>query len=378
MTTLVTGGTGFTGSHLVRRLLERGQHVRVLDNQPGLFHDDLKAMGAEIMIASVTDAKAVDQAVEGCEVVQHTAAAFRKLNVPAQHYWDVNVEGTRNVADACLRYGVRRLVYCSTQGVHGHVADEIGNEQSPIAPADYYQETKYEGEKVVQGYVQKGLDANIIRPTAIYGPGDPGRFLILFKLVQRGTFHMFGPGTSHYHPVHIENLVDSFELAAEKEGITGEAFIIGDDHSYELNALVREVARAMDRDVTIKHWPFAPLRAASVVCEAMCKPIRVTPPLFPRRVDWFKQHRSFDISKAREVLGYEPRVDLPTGLKQTGEWYRQYGYLDGHPQRDVHLPPSLTEGPGAAGLESGVHARIGDRSHGIHGGASCTDARRTG
>ncbi|RNC80656.1 MAG: NAD-dependent epimerase/dehydratase family protein [Phycisphaera sp.] len=341
MPTLVTGGTGFTGSHLVRRLIERGETVRVLDNQQGLFYDHLKSLGAEITLASVTDKDAVNEAVRGCDVVHHTAAAFRKLNVPDSHYWDVNVEGTRNVCQACKDFGVRRLVYCSTQGVHGDVKTSVGSEESPIAPADYYQETKYNGEEVVQEFVAGGLDANIIRPTAIYGPGDPGRFLILFRLVQRGTFHMFGDGTTHYHPVHIENLVDAFELAAHRQGITGEAFIIGDERSYELNELVREVARAMDRGVKVRYWPFAPLRAAAVVCEALCKPIRVTPPLFPRRVDWFKQHRSFDVGKARRMLGYEPRVDLATGLKQTGEWYRQNGYLVGNPAKDPAMPPAI-------------------------------------
>ena len=341
MAVLVTGGTGFTGSHLVRRLIENGQQVRVLDNQPGLFHDHLKELGAEITIASVTDKDAVFRVTDGCEIVHHTAAAFRKLNVPDQHYWDVNVGGTRNVCEACEKFGVRRLVYCSTQGVHGDIKTKQGSEESPIAPADYYQETKYNGEEVVQEFVKKGLDACIIRPTAIYGPGDPGRFLILFKLVQKGTFLMFGDGKTHYHPVHIENLVDAFELAAEKEGVTGEAFVIGDDRSFELNELVHAVAEAMGKTVKVRYLPFKPLRAAAVVCEAVCKPLKITPPLFPRRVDWFKQNRSFDIGKARRLLGYEPRVDLKTGLKQTGDWYRECVYLGGTPAAQLRLPPTI-------------------------------------
>ena len=185
MTTLVTGGTGFTGSHLVRRLIEDGQHVRVLDNQPGLFHDHLKELGAEITIASVTEKDVVDRVIEGCEIVHHVAAAFRKLNVPQQHYWDVNVEGTRNVCDSCLRHGVRRLVYCSTVGVHGNITTKQGNEDSPITPADYYQQTKYDGEKLVLDYVRdKNLPSGMIgmlrsNVPAIYVYGGtilPGHF----------------------------------------------------------------------------------------------------------------------------------------------------------------------------------------------------------
>jgi nucleoside-diphosphate-sugar epimerase len=142
MRALVTGGTGFTGSHLVRRLLARGDQVRVLDAAPGLFHDELRQLGAEITLGSVTDAALVDRQVAGTDVVFHLAAAFRKINLPKREYWEVNCQGTRHVADACLRHEVRRLVYCSTQGVHGHVARPPGDESSPIAPEDYYQQTK--------------------------------------------------------------------------------------------------------------------------------------------------------------------------------------------------------------------------------------------
>ena len=323
MKVLVTGGTGFTGSHLVKRLLAKGDEVLVIDNQKGLFFDELEALGAKIELGSITDKELVDRVVAECEVVHHLAAAFRKLNVPDKVYWDVNVEGTRNLAAAAYRHQVRKFVYCSTQGVHGHVAEPPGNENSPIAPADYYQFTKYEGEKVLQEYVQKGLDAVILRPTAIYGPGDPGRFSILFRLTKKGRFLMFGDGKTFYHPVHIDNLVDAFELAAEKEGIAGEAYIIADEHYYSLNDLVKQVAKAMGIPVKIQHLPFRPLWIVAWVCETICKPLRITPPLFRRRVDWFRQVRAFSIDKAKQELGYWPQVDIEAGLSETGKWYQK-------------------------------------------------------
>ena len=98
----------------------------------------------------------------------------------------------------------------------------------PLLPRITINLTKYEGEKVVQEYVNKGLDAVTLRPTAIYGPGDPERFLILFRMVKRESFLMFGDGETFYHPVYIDNLVDAFELAADKEGVRGKTYIIGD------------------------------------------------------------------------------------------------------------------------------------------------------
>jgi nucleoside-diphosphate-sugar epimerase len=327
MRVLVTGGTGFTGSHLVRRLLDQGHAVLVLDNQKGLFYDELRARNAKIELGSVTDKDLVDKFVKECEVVHHLAAAFRQLNVPDGYYRTVNVDGTRHLLDAAFRFGVRKFIYCSTQGVHGDIKKPPGNEESPIAPEDHYQVTKYEGEKVVGEYVKKGLDAVILRPTAIYGPGDPGRFLHLFRIVKRGVFPMFGDGETFYHPVYIDNLVDAFELAAQTNGIEGEAYIIGDARRYSLNDLIRHVAEAMEVPLRIRHFPFWPLWTAAVACEMLCKPLRLTPPLFRRRVDWFRQNRAFDISKARQNLGYEPKVDLPSGLRRTAQWYTDHHYL---------------------------------------------------
>ena len=327
MRILVTGGTGFTGSHLVRRLLHSGHEVRVIDYQKGIFYDDLNSKGAKIELGGILDRNLVDRMVKGCEVVHHVAAAFRQLNVPEQHYWDVNVEGTRYLLDAAKRHRVRKFVYCSTQGVHGHIQNSPGNELSPIAPEDYYQLTKYEGEKVVEKYVKEGVDAVILRPTAIYGPGDPGRFLILFRLVSKGTFFMFGDGNPCYHPVYIDNLVDAFELVTEKDGISGETYIIADEHYYTLNELVMSVAKALGSKLRIFHLPFSPLWVAANLCEMVCKPLRVTPPLFRRRVDWFRQNRAFSIEKAKQEIGYKPLVVLEEGLKKTGEWYEVEGLI---------------------------------------------------
>jgi nucleoside-diphosphate-sugar epimerase len=324
---LVTGGTGFTGKALVRRLLDLGHEVVALDYKEGLKTQELRDWGAQVILGSVTDPDVVRRAMEGVEVVHHLAAAFREMNVPDRYYWEVNVGGTRNVLAAALDHGVRKFVYCSTCGVHGNIDQPPGGEDAPIQPADYYQRTKYEAEPLVREFQERGLPSLILRPAAIYGPGDPERFLLIFRRVARGTFPMFGDGRTYYHPLYIDNLVEAFVLAMRDGVGNGEAYLIADDQYVEIEELVRRVARALGVDVKVPHYPVWPVVAAGHVCEKLCRPFGITPPIFPRRVDWYRQNRAFKIDKAKRDLGYEPKVGLDEGLRRTAEWYRQEGYL---------------------------------------------------
>jgi nucleoside-diphosphate-sugar epimerase len=239
----------------------------------------------------------------------------------------VNVEGTRWLLEAALRSGIEKFVYCSTCGVHGDIKSEPADENASIAPEDYYQYTKYEGEQIISEFVGKGLKIVTLRPTAIYGPGDPERFFMLFKMVSKGRFLMFGPGRVHYHPAYIDNLVDAFELAALSTQGNGEAYLIGDEKYYTLDELVSAIAETLGVELSIRHVPFWPLWSAALACEMVYKPFRVDPPLFRRRVDWFRQNRAFSIEKAKKELGYQPKVDLKEGLAKTAQWYREKGYL---------------------------------------------------
>jgi nucleoside-diphosphate-sugar epimerase len=327
MKILVTGGTGFTGKALVRRLLDDGHTVVALDYKEGLKTQELREWGAEVVLGSVTDPEVVARCVRGVEVVHHLAAAFRELNVSDEYYLEVNVGGTRNVLAAAAREGVRKVVYCSTCGVHGNVDHPPAGEDAPIQPADYYQRTKYEAEPIVREYFRNGLDTVILRPAAIYGPGDPERFAMIFKRVARGTFPMFGGGHTLYHPLYIDNLVDALVLAMEPGKGSGEAYLIADEQYLEIEELVRRAARALGVDVKIPHYPVWPVVVAGHVCEKLCKPFGITPPLFPRRVDWYRQNRAFRIDKAKRDLGYRPRVGIDEGLRQTADWYRREGYI---------------------------------------------------
>jgi nucleoside-diphosphate-sugar epimerase len=327
MEIFVTGGTGFTGAALVERLLADGHVVNVLDNKPGLIADKLTAAGANVHYGSITDRAEVAAAIGNPEVVMHLAAAFRETGAPDALYKSVNVDGTRIVVEESIRVGARKLVYCSTQGVHGHIANPPGDETSPIAPADYYQQTKFEGELVLDEFENANIEFTILRPTAIYGPGDPERFVMIYRRAKKGFFPIFGSGQTYYHPVYIDNLVDAFVLAMEQGKGAGEAYIIADEEYFSIRDLVRLVAESIDADVSTPKLPIWPLIIAGHVCEKACKPFGINPPIFPRRVDWFRQVRAFRIDKAKRELGYVPRIGIKEGLRRTGEWYRENDYI---------------------------------------------------
>lgn len=327
MKILVTGGTGFTGSVLVKRLLLLGHQVKIIDYQKGIVYEQLLKEGVEIIIGSITDKVLVDKSTEQIDFVFHIAAAFRELDVKDEHYYNVNVNGTRYVLEAAVKNQVKKVVYCSTQGVHGHINNPPGDENSPIAPEDYYQQTKYEGEVIVQGFIKKGMKATIIRPTAIYGPGDPERFFLIYKRVNKGYFPIFGSGETFYHPVYIDNLIDAFLLCLDLEKGNGQTYLIADEEYFPIKELVNRVGKAMNINVNIKFYPIMPLVITGHIVEKICKPFGIVPPIFPRRVDWYRQVRAFKIDKAKKELGYNPKVGIDEGLKNTYEWYVSNGYL---------------------------------------------------
>jgi 2-alkyl-3-oxoalkanoate reductase len=327
MKVLVTGGTGFTGKALVRRMLDDGHTVVALDNQEGYKTDELRTWGAEVIIGSVTDRDVVARCMRGVEIVHHVAAAFRDLTVSPAYYREVNVEGTRNVMDAAVREGVRKFIYCSTCGVHGNVDHPPGGEDAPIRPADYYQQTKYEAEPIVLDYYRHGLKSTILRPAAIFGPGDPGRFHLIFKQLSKGWFPMFGDGKVLYHPLYIDNFLDALVLSMVEDVGLGQAYLIADEEFTTIEDLVRRAAKAMGQEFEFRRYPIWPVVAAGYVVEALCKPLKISPPLHPRRVDWYRQNRAFKIDKARRELGYEPAVGLDEGLRRAYEWYRQEGMV---------------------------------------------------
>jgi nucleoside-diphosphate-sugar epimerase len=325
MKVLVTGATGFTGGHLARELVRRGNSVRALVRDPARAQA-LAAEGMELAPGDLVDADAVRRAAEGCDVVYHIAAVYREARHGDDYYRRVNVGGTQNVLDAARAAGVGRVVHCSTVGVHGDIAKVPADETAPFSPGDAYQDTKLEAELLAAREFANGLGGTIFRPVGIYGPGDL-RFLKLFKTVYNGTFRMAGKGDVLYHMTFIDDLVDGIIRCGEVPAAAGQTYILSGPRYTTVRELVEAVATAEGRKAPRGSIPMAPLMAAATLCEWLCKPLGIEPPLHRRRLDFFIKDRAFSSDKARRELGYQPRVDLAEGLARTFAWYRETGRL---------------------------------------------------
>jgi nucleoside-diphosphate-sugar epimerase len=322
---LVTGVTGFTGGHLCERLARDGYPVRALVRDPGRA-ERFRRLGVELAAGDLRDRAALDRAMAGVDTVYHIAALFRPENVTREEMFAVNRDGTRHMLDAARAAGVGRFVHCSTVGVHGDVRHPPATEDSPYAPGDYYQESKTEGEKIALEYMRDGMPVVVFRPGGIYGPGDL-RFLKLIRPVARGRFVMFGSGEILYQMVYIDDLVDGIIRCGTLPTAVGRVYILTGEPAVTLNGLVAMIAGVLGVRPPRLRLPVTPLYLAGWLCELLCKPVGVNPPLYRRRVDFFRKTRSFDISRAKRELGYTPRVDLPTGIARTVAWYRQQGLV---------------------------------------------------
>lgn len=322
---LVTGATGFTGGHLARTLAAKGAKVRALVRDLDKAKD-LQDAGIELVAGDICDAASVHAAAEGVALIYHIAAVFRTAGHPDSYYRDVNVTGTENVLAAARAHKVPRLVHCSTVGVHGNVSELPSGENAPMNPGDIYQVTKLEGEEKVQAAIAEGLPAVIFRPAGIYGPGDL-RFLKLFKAIHKRRFIMFGKGEALYHFTYIDDLVAGILLCGEHPDALGKTYILGGDDYLPLNEVTRLVAEALDVPPPRLHFPLWPLRVGATLCEAVCPPLGIDPPLHHRRVDFFVKNRAFSAEKAKKELGFSPQVSFAEGAKRTAAWYFEQGHL---------------------------------------------------
>lgn len=323
---LVTGAGGFVGMEVVKELRAQDIPVRALIRKPEQA-DALHALGAEPFIGDICDADAMQKAMRGVKGVYHIAALFRQADQPDSAYYAVNVEGVRTVLEAAQAAGVERVIHCSTVGVLGHIENPPADENTPYQPGDIYQTTKMEGEKLALETFRSGaIQGVVIRPAMIYGPGDT-RTLKMFRMIAKRRFFYVGRGDNLVHFIDVRDLARSFRLAMERMERNGEIYIIAGARALPLRELAEATAALLGVKPPWIKIPVKPMQWLGSLCEAICVPLRINPPIYRRRVDFFTKDRSFDGRKAKEQLGFEPAQSPEAEWKDIVTDYQARGWL---------------------------------------------------
>jgi len=324
---LVTGATGFTGSVLVRKLAQGGAIVHAIA-RPSSNLEPFKDLDIRWFRGDVFDPAVVKDAMNGVEYVFHLAAAYREAKAGAEMNRKVHIESTKLLAQAAgANLQFKRFVHVSTVGVHGHIENPPADEQYPFNPGDIYQQTKAEAELWLRDHAKSsGLPITVIRPAAIYGPGDR-RLLKIFKMVQWPVFPILGQGKCLYHLIHVEDLTDCIILAAVHPAALNEVFICGNAEPVTLEQMARTIAAEPGRNIRIMRIPAWPFFIAGAVCEFLCKPFGIEPPIYRRRVAFFTKDRAFNTTKLRNKLSFNCRYTNESGLVETAKWYVEKGWL---------------------------------------------------
>lgn len=327
MTIVITGATGFLGSALATALIKQGQQVRIL------ARDEQKARrqfgeAATIVRGEITDKAQVREAVEGATVVYHLVGRLYHPSVPTELYKQTHVEGTRILLEACQGQSqLKRIVHCSTTGVHGVTGKTPAAEDAPYAPTNPYEATKLEGELLaLKAYKEQGLPISVVRPGLVYGPGDL-HLLGFFSSIQKGLFRVIDGGKALLHPVYIDDMTDAFLLAAERPEAIGRSYNIAGDRPVTIKQLSTAIAHSMGKQLPGGSIPLWLANLASDIFSVVPGFQGEKAPLTRSRVRFLTNSRVYNISRARKELGYAPKVELDEGMKQTAAWYKKHGYL---------------------------------------------------
>lgn len=325
---LVTGATGFTGTVLTEKLVAAGLQVHAISRQSS-NRERFFGLNIHWHIGDVFDEQVVSKACANIQYIFHVAAAFREAKIPDRGYHDVHVKSTQLLAQAALKSeNFKRFVHVSTMGVHGHIENPPGDEESPFAPGDIYQETKLEAERWLKEFASREhFPFTIIRPTGIFGPGDR-RLLKVFKMATRPIFPILGYGKCLYHLIHVDDLTNAMMLAATHPKALGEAFIIGNDTAISLLDIAQIVSKRLGNKTRIVRIPAGPFFLLGDLCELLCRPFGIEPPIYRRRVAFFTKDRSFNTKKMKQLLEFKPKYSNETGILATTEWYAEQGWID--------------------------------------------------
>lgn len=310
MRALVTGGSGYFGSLLVRKLRQQGHACAVLD----IADADDRPPEVAFFRADIRDHAAVARALADVDVVFHNVAQV-PLAKDRALFDSVNIQGTDNLARAALAQGVRKVVYTSSSAVFGAPRSNPVTEQTPPTPAEAYGRAKLEGEHVCRRYQEQGLDVSIIRPRTILGHGRLGIFQILFEWIRQGNnIPVLGAGDNLYQFVHADDLAQACILAGTRAGPA--VYNCGAERFGTMRQGLEHLCAHAGTGSRVKSLPMGLAVAGMRLTSALG-----VSPLGPYHALMYGRSLYFDNRKARAELGWIPRYSNDEMLVESYEWY---------------------------------------------------------
>ncbi|MEA3457329.1 MAG: NAD-dependent epimerase/dehydratase family protein [Candidatus Thermoplasmatota archaeon] len=310
MNVLVTGASGFIGRYLVDDLVKHGYHVKALTRQ-----FSLKIKGAEVVRGDITQPEQFLSAFDNVEAVFHNAAYATDYGKKSEIYKS-NIEGTMNVAEACIKKGIKRIIYTGTAGVYGfpNTNEEI-TEKSAKKPLNAYHKSKFEGEKILRNC--KDLSVSVVRPPLVLGAGGKGTKVILER-IKKGNMIYIGTGDQYISLAHPKDVAQCLRLALEndkKEDVFNVVSFV-----CKIKKLFNEIAVQLDVGLPNKNVSYSLAYAAAFFSEIFATK---EPSLTRFRVKSLGTTRRVSCDKAKKELGYEPKFDLQSTANDMVSWYRK-------------------------------------------------------
>jgi len=341
MTVLITGANGFLGRHLVAALQERGERVRalVLPTEDATW---LRARDVAVSVGDIRCAESLREPLRGVAGVFHLAGMMGVWR-PLADYRAVNVAGTENVCRAALAAGVSRLVHVSSWRVYGTGLMQPAHESCPPRPLyEPYSLTKVEGEQVVRRMIlQDGLPAVITRPDTFFGPGDWLHFGRLADRLRAGKGLIIGSGRNAIPLVYVTDVVQGLLLALDHGRAVGQTYNVTNDQTITQEGFLRAIAEEVGAKPPRVHLPYRALFAAALAAEGIAGlgGYRYRPFLTRLSVTLFGDNNQHAIDRARQELGFVPRVSLREGVRLSADWYReQRPSASASPSRVADIP----------------------------------------
>ena len=325
---LVTGATGFIGSHLAGRLVGEGYRLRCLVRESS-DTSILEALDVELVRGDLTDVGSLIRATRGCRFVVHCGALVSDW-ATVEEIRRVNVAGTRNLLEASTAASAERFVHVSTTDVYGYPGGRgIGEEHLPARFSNWYAETKRDAEAEVRRVEHtRGLDVVILRPATVYGPGSEDVVGDMAQAIRRRQMFLVDGGRAVAGLLYVENLLDAAVLALRVDAARGEAFNVTDGLDVTWKRFLSDVAEGLGYRAPRWSVPYGAGFAVALALEHGYRFLRRTArvktrPLLSRQaIQVLGRDQDFSNRKARETLGWAPRVSYQDGLAATIKWLR--------------------------------------------------------